>query len=460
LRATIIGSDPEIWRTVDVDETLTLAQMHDVLQISFGWQDCHLHRWTDEDPYPTRRGIPRIGRRPRAWVEASWLEEDPVDGDGDGDGDEAAATIADAMQFDGPLWYEYDMGDGWVHRIDLIERAQARPGESPATIVAGERRAPFEDSGGIGGYAEKLAILDDPAHPEHEDIAEWVRFVAGPWGSTDPDDADLGGAQSELDVRFGAAGGDDRPPLVDPARGIDSESPIVILSDALPVHLRTNLRRHLSVSGVLDAVAVDAVAAEKVVRPYRWLLARIGGDGLALTSAGFLPPAVVRACVDDLGWYESWMRQANREQGVPDVARLRESAESLRLVRKAKGRLTVVARAQKIADDPRALFDTVARMLLRQRMHDADRIASIVFVLGIADGTIATRKDAEDLVLGVLTEIGYADPSGNQFHRQWFWWLTERVRAVLMTAGLWGGRGRFDAPPNDAVRMLARAALR
>jgi hypothetical protein len=455
LRATLVGSDPEIWRTVDVDATLTLAELHDVLQICFGWQDSHLHRWTEDDPYPTRRGIPRIGRRPRAWVEASWLEEDPVEGDED----EADTTIAEAMQFDGPVWYEYDMGDGWVHRIDLIERAPARPGEPRASVVAGERRAPFEDSGGLGGYEEKLQILDDRAHPEHEAITDWVRFVAGPWGSTDPDAADLAGAQGELAARFDDAG-EDPSRLINPARGIGADSPIVVLANRLSAPLRANLRRHLATTDVLDDLAVGPRQAAEVVRPYQWLLSRVGPDGLALTAAGFLPPTVVRACADELGWYEPWMGQGNREQGMPDVARLRESSESLRLVRKAKGRLHAVARAQRIADDPVALFETVSRMLLRQRMPDADRIASTVLVVGLADGTIGSPEEAAELVLDVLSELGYADPSGAALDGRWFWWLTEKVRAVLMTAGLWGMRGGVDESPSAAVRMLARAALR
>ena len=386
---------------------------------------------------------------------ASWLEDDAIDGDEN----EADTSIAEAMQFDGPLWYEYDMGDGWVHRIDLIERAPARDGEPLATIVTGERRAPFEDSGGLGGYAEKVAILQNPAHPEHSDIAGWVHSVAAPWGSTDPESADLDGVQGELDARFTSAAAGPST-FVDPERGIHQDSPLVLLAEALPPHLRSNLRRHLSATGVLDAVTVDPVSAVQLMRPYQWLLERVGPDGLALTPAGFLPPAVVRACVDELGWYEPWMGQANREQSTPDVRRLRESAEGLRLVRKSKGRLSVVARARKIADDPVALFEAVARMSLRQRMRDLDRLASTLLMLGLADGTITSSEDAEDFVVGIVSDMGYADPSGAELGPRWFWWLTENARAVLMTLGLWGMRGGMDDPPSEQLRIFARAALR
>ena len=76
LRVSLVGSKPEIWRTVDVDDALTLAQVHDVLQAALGWQDSHLHRYTDSDPFARSRGIPRIGRAPRAWVDEWSLGED------------------------------------------------------------------------------------------------------------------------------------------------------------------------------------------------------------------------------------------------------------------------------------------------------------------------------------------------------------------------------------------------
>ncbi len=156
MRANLLGSDPEIWRTLDVDASLSLRDLHQVLQIAFGWQESHLHNFRDTDPYSVSRGIPRIGRRPRVWVDEWSLGEDPQPDEEA----ESETTVLEAFQFDGPLWYEYDFGDGWLHRIDLIERAVALPGEPRAASVRGERRGPFEDSGGIGGYEEKRAELE------------------------------------------------------------------------------------------------------------------------------------------------------------------------------------------------------------------------------------------------------------------------------------------------------------
>ncbi|MDO8382201.1 MAG: hypothetical protein Q7T17_04405 [Microbacterium sp.] len=42
LRASIVGIEPEIWRTIDVDDSLSLAQLHMVLQVVFNWFGSHL----------------------------------------------------------------------------------------------------------------------------------------------------------------------------------------------------------------------------------------------------------------------------------------------------------------------------------------------------------------------------------------------------------------------------------
>lgn len=454
MRATIIGSDPEIWRTLDVDESLSLAQLHFVLQAAFGWQNEHLHRFSEEDPYTPSRGIPRIGRRPRAWVDGWSLMERDIEGEED----EADATIGEAMQFDGPLWYEYDDGDGWIHRIDLIDRDAARVGEPPASIVAGERRGPLEDSGGVHGYQEKLAIIADPTHPEHEEITEWATWVAGPWGSIDPDDADLEGARGEVNSLFGEAAAD-MSGLVDAANGIGPDSPIAVLAAELPVPLRSNLRRRVHTTRLLDEIPLDEEAAAELVRPYAWLLERVGVDGMALTKAGWMPPAAVLEGMDHLGWREGWIGEANREELTRPMRRLRESAQRLRLVRKVNGRLELVARTRLIASDPVALADEIGRMLLRQRMTDDQALAGTLLVIGVADGSVHGPADAQRTVLDTLSAMGARDADGLTLDDRWFYGLTEPVRDVLHVLGLWNlWQDRFG--PSPGLRLLARRALR
>ena len=45
LEISIRGIKPRIWRTVRVPADLTLGRLHDVLQLTFGWTDSHLHEF-------------------------------------------------------------------------------------------------------------------------------------------------------------------------------------------------------------------------------------------------------------------------------------------------------------------------------------------------------------------------------------------------------------------------------
>jgi len=40
--------------------------------------------------------------------------------------------------------------------------------------VAGDRRCPPEDCGGVHGYAEFLQTISDRSHPEHRSMLEWA----------------------------------------------------------------------------------------------------------------------------------------------------------------------------------------------------------------------------------------------------------------------------------------------
>ncbi|MBN9194013.1 plasmid pRiA4b ORF-3 family protein [Microbacterium sp.] len=447
LRASIVGIEPEIWRTIDVDDSMSLVDLHRVLQVAFGWHDAHLHSFSDHDPSASANGIPRIGRRPRLWVDADSLGE--FEGaDGEDAADEAGASAREAMSFDGPLWYVYDFGDGWVHRLDVIDRDGVRAGEAPASIVAGERRSPFEDSGGEDGYRELTGILADARHPEHRSARGWVRSAAGPWGVTDPEDADLAGARAELAEVFADASWPEGSLIEEFAAGLHAP-------------LRSNLRRHLRRTGVLDdAPLPDGVVADSVA-PYRWLVERIGTEGVTLTKAGWMPPVVVREGMEQLGWRDDWIGEANREDLTYPMRHLRASAERLRLVRKVTGRLVLTTRTGRALGRPGALADEIAHGLLRQRMTEGQRVAGTIFVLGLADGTITSRRDAERTVVETLTALGYVDREGRDIDVRSFSGLVDPVLDVLRTLGLWRVNGRSrDVPPSAGVRAIARRALR
>lgn len=66
------------------------------------------------------------------------------------------------------------------------------------------------------------------------------------------------------------------------------------------------LLRLLFVGRLNKPVLIDTETAAQMVRPYSWLLDRVGTAGIKLTGAGYLPPAHVEAAVAELGLKDEW----------------------------------------------------------------------------------------------------------------------------------------------------------
>src|SRR6266498_6137882 len=46
IKIMLDDTHPPIWRRIIVPENMTLSKLHDVAQITMGWQDYHLHEFT------------------------------------------------------------------------------------------------------------------------------------------------------------------------------------------------------------------------------------------------------------------------------------------------------------------------------------------------------------------------------------------------------------------------------
>ncbi|HEY6273753.1 MAG TPA: plasmid pRiA4b ORF-3 family protein [Terriglobales bacterium] len=180
LKVTLQDIDPPIWRRIQVWEDTTLAQLHRMLQIVMGWEDCHLHQFEigrriysvpdpDDDLYE-RKVIDE--RRVRLW--------------------EVAPRVG--TQFE----YLYDFGDSWRHDLVLEAIALPNPGTEYPHCLAGKRRTPPEDVGGSSGYEDYLKAMADPEHEEHESMLQW----RGPF---DPEEFALPVANQQLHGKFRSA---------------------------------------------------------------------------------------------------------------------------------------------------------------------------------------------------------------------------------------------------------------
>lgn len=171
VKVTLRNVRPPIWRRLLVPASFTLRQLHQVLIVAMGWHGSHLHQFFIHGRFYGKRDSELGG----ATLDERHHNLEHV-----------LALGARSFQ------YEYDFGDGWVHRI-AIEKVEESEGRALRPLcLAGKRACPPEDCGGFFGYAELLRTLADPSDPEHAEMKEW----AGP--HFDPEEFDAGSVNAAL----------------------------------------------------------------------------------------------------------------------------------------------------------------------------------------------------------------------------------------------------------------------
>lgn len=153
LRIELAWIKPAIWRRVIVPETITLPKLHQVIQASMGWLDCHLHEF---EIAGERYGIP-----------------DPEFDFGEPIRSEKRVRLVTSLLGTTSFRYVYDFGDDWEHRIKVERRIAPEPLIDSAMCTAGANACPPEDVGGAPGYADFVEAMADPEHPEHDAMRQW-----------------------------------------------------------------------------------------------------------------------------------------------------------------------------------------------------------------------------------------------------------------------------------------------
>ena len=155
LKVTLLGT--KIWRRLLVPADMTLAQLHDVLQVAMGWQDGHLHEFSARGRH---FGPPN--------PEDRFMAMDPIE-------DERRVRVSSVLGRTGAkAVYTYDFGDGWEHSIVLEKRLPAAPNMLYPICTDGQLACPPEDCGGIPGFYDLLDALRDPTHEQHKELQDWV----------------------------------------------------------------------------------------------------------------------------------------------------------------------------------------------------------------------------------------------------------------------------------------------
>jgi hypothetical protein len=155
LKIELLDVEPKIWRRIVVPSSLTLLELHAVVQGAMGWRDYHLHMFEIRE---RRFEVPEDDRL--------GLEE----GLEDERKQKLKTVLAKAAQF----LYVYDFGDNWRHRITVEADVTPVVERYLPLCIGGERACPPEDCGGPFSYPEFLEALNDPENPEHQAMRDWA----------------------------------------------------------------------------------------------------------------------------------------------------------------------------------------------------------------------------------------------------------------------------------------------
>ena len=153
IQISLNGFTPKIWRRIQLKSDTLLPDLHDIIQLTMGWDDSHLHQFIKNKEF---------------------YGDPSVDEDFDTIDYRKIKLSAMLNKEKEKFIYEYDFGDSWEHTILLEKILPVDPNTKYPVCIAGEMNCPPEDCGGVWGYSELLEILKDPKHEEYEDYIEWL----------------------------------------------------------------------------------------------------------------------------------------------------------------------------------------------------------------------------------------------------------------------------------------------
>ena len=175
-KITLLESHPPIWRRIQI-ENRTLDNLHRHIQTAMGWTNSHLNEFKIRekryaDPMLMQEDFKEFGYQDSTTTRISQI----------------LPNTAKRFRFQ----YEYDFGDSWHHEVLFEGVVQAQSQVKYPICLEGERASPPEDCGGIWGYPDFVAAIQNKDHNRHKELLAWVG------GSFDPEAFDPGTATKAM----------------------------------------------------------------------------------------------------------------------------------------------------------------------------------------------------------------------------------------------------------------------
>jgi hypothetical protein len=153
LKIELSGSEPKIWRTIVVPNNMLFEELHDVIQITMGWEG--------DEPFEFLVNKTRLcDFGPELDMGNNPYLKDVMD------------TTIDEMvaMINCRFTYFYGFNNKWEHQITLEKISPIEEGSELISCLGGERACPPDICEGISQYQEMLEILKDDKHTRFNSI--------------------------------------------------------------------------------------------------------------------------------------------------------------------------------------------------------------------------------------------------------------------------------------------------
>ncbi|KAL7544911.1 hypothetical protein ACHAWF_008280 [Thalassiosira exigua] len=153
--------DPPVWRKIKVSSSINLELLHDkVIAPVVGWtRNYHTYYFRKGDVYYTQKDSDAADAS--AWLSPSLMPRghDKFHGARNGS-DPESATLGMLLKDVGDTCiYNYDLGDGWKHRLEMVKVLSEEESDGKIDLIGGEMRCPPEDGDGCEAYQEEILDL-------------------------------------------------------------------------------------------------------------------------------------------------------------------------------------------------------------------------------------------------------------------------------------------------------------
>lgn len=160
---TLQDTNPKVWRRILIPENYNFYQFHMAIQGAFGWSNCHLFQFCENDimdekiisiPYEDMmEGGIKVKHAKSKLVRSVFKKR------------------ADRYS------YIYDFGDDWLHEV-IFEKKVTEAVAVPYCIESANA-CPPDDVGGTGGYEQMKQAFIDNDMDEIESYCQWLGLEKG-----------------------------------------------------------------------------------------------------------------------------------------------------------------------------------------------------------------------------------------------------------------------------------------